>query len=156
MRRLDEAKKLLQQNRLVKQNDFDTLASLALIAVYECNPQIAIEMGEKALALNPDQPEVHESVGYAYLMAGDFKRGFSGFEKFIGKSRFRPLDPPNDLCPYWQGEDGIDLCVRGEQGIGDEISFASVLPEIIPRMKSVTLDAHHKLAGLLKRSFPGI
>src|SRR5690606_39069215 len=46
--------------------------------------------------------------------------------------------------------------VRGEQGIGDEISFASILPDLIKTQKHIVLDAHDKLAGLLARSFPEI
>ncbi|MGH9928204.1 MAG: hypothetical protein ACREA9_03140, partial [Pyrinomonadaceae bacterium] len=51
---------------------------------------------------------------------------------------------------------GINLYIRGEQGIGDELSFASILPEIVPQMKSVTLDCDEKLGGLFKRSFPTV
>jgi hypothetical protein len=156
LRRLDEAKALLHENRRLRPNDEQTLAVLAVIAVHEGQPEVAVEFGEKSLAMNPNQPDVHESVGYAYLMMGDFKRGFAGYERFVGKSKYRPIEPPHPLCPYWQGEEEIDLCMRGEQGIGDEIYFASVIPEIIPRMKSVTLDTHYKLEGLFKRSFPGI
>src|SRR5690606_17511111 len=75
---------------------------------------------------------------------------------FIGKSKYRPLDPPHPDCPYWDGSDGLNLVVRGEQGIGDEISFASILPDLIKTQKHIVLDAHDKLAGLFARSFPEI
>lgn len=156
MQKLEEAKRILQENRRLRPNDEKSLALLCLLAVYDCNPRLAIELGEKSLGIKPDQWDVHESVGYAHLMLGDYEKGFAGYERFVGKSKYRPLDPPHEDCPYWDGKEGLNLLVRGEQGIGDELSFASILPEAIKTQKSVTLDAHHKLAGLLARSFPEI
>jgi tetratricopeptide (TPR) repeat protein len=156
MYRRDEAKRLLQECRRIKPQDERALALLCLLAVYDCNPRLAIDLGEKALAMNPALWDVHESVGYAHLMLGDFEKGFAGYERFVGKTKHRPIDQPSEGCPYWQGEDGLNLVVRGEQGIGDEISFASILPEVIARQKSVVFDCYEKLHGLFKRSFPRI
>jgi tetratricopeptide (TPR) repeat protein len=152
----DEAKRILQECRRIKPQDERALALLCLLAVYDCNPRLAIDLGEKALAMNPDLWDVHESVGYAHLMVGEFEKGFAGYERFIGKTKHRPVDPPSPDCPYWQGEEGINLVVRGEQGIGDELHFASILPEVIEKQKSVTLDCFAKLEGLFRRSFPSI
>lgn len=156
MYRREEAKRLLQECRRMKPQDERALALLCLLAVYDCNPRLAIELGEKALEMKPDLWDVHESVGYAYLMIGEFEKGFAGYERFIGKTKYRPVDPPSADCPYWQGEEGIDLLVRGEQGLGDEISFASILKEAAAKQKSVVFDCHEKLYGLFKRSFPQI
>lgn len=154
MQRLDEAKRLLQEARRIRPNDEKSLALLCLLAVYDCNPRLAIDLGEKSLALREGQKDVHEYLGYAHLMLQEWEQGWQGYENFIGASRYRPLKPPHDDCPYWTGAESIDLYVRGEQGIGDEISFASILPEIMPRMKSVTFDCDEKLGGLMQRSFP--
>lgn len=154
MQRMDEAKRLLQEARRTKPQDEKALALLCLLAVYDCNPRLAIDLGEKSLALRPGQKDVHESLGYAHLMLGDWLQGWEGYEKFIGASKYRPLKPPYEDCPYWDGADGQDLYLRGEQGIGDEISFASILPEIIQRQKKITLDCDEKLGGLMARSFP--
>lgn len=154
MQRLDEAKRITQELRRLKPQDEKSLALLCLLAVYECNPRLAIDLGEKALTLKADMFDVHESLGYAHLMLGEWEEGWKGYELFIGHSKYRPLKPPHADCPYWNGEEEIDLYVRGEQGIGDEISFASLLPEMLPRMKSITYDCDEKLGGLMARSFP--
>lgn len=154
MQRLDEARRITQELRRSKPNDEKSLALLCLLAVYECNPRLAIDLGEKALALKANQFDVHESLGYAHLMLGEWADGWKGYELFIGHSKYRPIKPPHDGCPYWAGEEGIDLYVRGEQGLGDEITFASVLHEMQPRMKSITFDCDEKLGGLMRRSFP--
>jgi hypothetical protein len=56
-------------------------------------------------------------------------------------------------CPYWDGSEDIDLYLRGEQGIGDELSFASIIPEVVPKLRSLTFDCDEKLGGLFQRSF---
>ncbi|HJS82171.1 MAG TPA: hypothetical protein VJ742_04975, partial [Nitrososphaera sp.] len=43
--------------------------------------------------------------------------------------------------------------VYGEQGIGDEISFASCIPDLIRDSKSVTIDCDGRLERLFARSF---
>lgn len=156
MQRLEDAKRLLQDVRRIRPNDEKSLALLCLLAVYDCNPRLAIDLGEKSLTLKKDQWDVHESLGYAHLMLGEWEEGWKGYELFIGHSRYRPLKPPHDDCPYWDGSKDLDLYIRGEQGIGDEISFASILPEVIAEQKSVTFDCDEKLGGLFARSFPGI
>lgn len=156
MQRLEDARRLLQEARRLRPNDERSLALLCLLAVYDCNPRLAIDLGEKALSFKADLWDVHESLGYAHLMLGEWAPGWRGYERFIGKSKYRPLKPPYPECPYWDGSDGHDLYIRGEQGLGDEISFASILPEVIARQKSVVFDCDEKLGGLFQRSFPGI
>jgi ADP-heptose:LPS heptosyltransferase len=62
------------------------------------------------------------------------------------------------LQPLWTGE---LLCSRrlllwGEQGVGDEIMFAGLLPEAIRAGNRITLDCDPRLEPLLARSFPEI
>src|SRR5687767_2230002 len=45
----EEAKRILQECRRMKPNDERALALLCLLAVYDCNPRLAIDLGEKAL-----------------------------------------------------------------------------------------------------------
>ncbi len=156
MTRLDECRQILRELRRVEPNNPTPLTMLCLLAIWDCQPKLAIELGEKSLAIKPDQWDAHEPIGYGYLMLNQFDKGFTAYERFIGKSKYRPIDPPHKDCPYWDGRDGLNLVVRGEQGIGDEIAFASILPDVIKTQKSVVLDAHKKLAGLFARSFPGI
>jgi tetratricopeptide (TPR) repeat protein len=62
--------------------------------------------------------------------------------------------------PRWKPEDDLDgrsLLVMGEQGLGDEVLFANMLPEIIhalgPQGK-LWLAVEQRLVPLLQRSFP--
>jgi hypothetical protein len=48
------------------------------------------------------------------------------------------------------------VVVYGEQGIGDEILFASCLPDLIATCNTVVFDCHKKLHTLFAQSFPDI
>jgi hypothetical protein len=46
--------------------------------------------------------------------------------------------------------------IWGEQGIGDEIMFAGLIPDAIRRVECCTLDSDARLKPLFARSFPGV
>jgi hypothetical protein len=58
----------------------------------------------------------------------------------------------------WTGEklDAGRLLLWGEQGIGDEIQFAGLFPEVIRTGNPITLDCDPRLQPLFARSFPEI
>jgi hypothetical protein len=55
--------------------------------------------------------------------------------------------------PTWNGEKGQKVIIYGEQGIGDEICFASMIPDATKDVK-VIIDCDKRLKGLFTRSFP--
>jgi len=58
--------------------------------------------------------------------------------------------------PFWKGENVERLVVIAEQGVGDEVLFASVLPEAMARCKQVTYCCDSRLVMPLARSLPGL
>jgi hypothetical protein len=66
------------------------------------------------------------------------------------KSRF--------IQPWWDGSDpqGKTILVWNEQGLGDEIIFASMLPELQAQDAKIILEANQRLVPLFARSFPDI
>src|SRR5690349_9546088 len=151
---LDEAETLL--HRCVKKGGEkeQPLNHLALISVHRAEPDRAIAYAEKSLKMDPEQRDARETLGYALLMKGQWKEGFYNYDFAVGKSKMRMPEPRNGE-PYWDGTDGIKLFVRGEQGIGDEISYASALPDAI-KLNKVTYECDKRLEGLFRRSFPGV
>src|SRR5262249_48891576 len=58
--------------------------------------------------------------------------------------------------PRWNGERlAGTLLVWGEQGLGDEILHASMIPDLMQRTGSVTVEVEPRLVTLFGRSFPG-
>jgi hypothetical protein len=60
--------------------------------------------------------------------------------------------------PEWQGEDlgAKSIYVYAEQGIGDEILFASCIPDLVRCSARVMLECDPRLMSIFARSFPGI
>ena len=59
-----------------------------------------------------------------------------------------------DLAPWWDGEPVDNLLILGEQGLGDEILFASLFNEV--RASHITVECDKRLIGIFGRNFPNI
>lgn len=111
---------------------------------------------ERALALDPDNVRIQWEAAMLYLLLGDFERGWAYYE-----ARF----PAGDACkvwqypfpfPRWQGEPlaGKHLLVHGEQGLGDEMMFLSIVPELLEEGARVTLVGQPHLHELWRDALP--
>jgi len=86
-------------------------------------------------------------------------RDWSGWDDYIHSEGppFRPLRqyriPPEK---EWMGETGKTVVIYREQGLGDEILYASCIKEAAGISKKVILDVDKRLVGLFSRSFPQV
>ena len=88
---------------------------------------------QKALTYNPNHAEAHFSLGLAYLISGDFKRGWPEYEwRWQRNSQLKPRNFPK---PQWNGNslDGKVLLIHAEQGLGDTFQFIRYAKEIKER-----------------------
>jgi len=103
---------------------------------------------------HPDFVEFAWNRALALLAAGDFARGWDGYE--LRKVRFGGSEGRRFPLQEWDGSalTGRALLVYGEQGVGDEIMFASCLPDVIAAAGSCVIECNQRLAPLFARSFP--
>lgn len=91
------------------------------------------------------------------LEAGELPEAFDNYE-----ARWNWADFPSERrtfdIPRWKGENpqGKRILVWREQGIGDEIRFAGVLPDLLAAGARVTFECSQKLAALFRMSFPDV
>ena len=109
----------------------------------------------RALAINPDSPDALRNVGVALLMHGDFAAGWEAYSH-----RWR-CDNVKDVArdfglPRWHGESEGTVLVWGEQGIGDNILYAGMIPDLLARGQQVVMETNPRLTTLFERSFPGV
>jgi tetratricopeptide (TPR) repeat protein len=128
--------------------------------------QNAVASYDRALAINPDNQGGLANQSMCYLLAGDFSRGWERYEArwkalevgFVappGSGKFM-LTPENFGKPLWGGTPTRGtVLVWPEQGIGDQIIFASMLADLQPRVGKVVLALDERLHPLFARSFPG-
>ena len=108
---------------------------------------------EKAVRLAPDFAAAHWNLGYCYLLAGDFRLGWPEHEWRVPAGEVAIDRYPQ---PRWNGQSlaGRTILVHSEQGIGDEILFASCLGDVIESARHCVLVCEPRLEPLFRRSFP--
>lgn len=105
----------------------------------------------RSLTIKPDLVNARFQLACYFLQHGDLAQGWTLYEwRFVSPYVVRPR--PYNL-PWWDGKPigKQKLLVWGEQGIGDEILFASAL-DYVPTGSIVEVDK--RLVSLFERSFP--
>jgi len=131
--------------------DAFALNNLAQLYVNTAKPQKAIHCATRAIELDPSMPDARYNLGLAHLQMGNWKEGWEGYEYNLGAHRKRKERIYGHI-PRWTGVRDTTLIAYGEQGLGDEISFASCLPDLI-RENKVIVECDSRLEGLFRRSF---
>ena len=112
---------------------------------------------QRALSLKPGLAEAHTNLGHLLLMKGDLKEGWREYAWRWQCSTTHPA-ARNFSQPLWQGEDlcSGSLLVWGEQGLGDEILYGSMVGDLVKRGISVLWEVDPRLVSLAHRSFPEV
>jgi tetratricopeptide (TPR) repeat protein len=118
------------------------------------NLEKAIEAYKKALDIQPDNADTHHNLSLALLSARDFNHGFIKSE-WRWKTKKRDGTFLQSAKPMWNGEKNQRVLVWGEQGIGDEIMFSSIIPELYATSLKILVKCDKRLIRLFERSFPG-
>jgi Flp pilus assembly protein TadD len=108
-------------------------------------------IGSGALA---DDSKARVDRAMILLLLGDFQAGWDEYERRFDADRKAARDFG---LPRWNGEALPDktILVYAEQGVGDEIMFASCLPDLIGVAERVIVECSDRLEALFRRSFPG-
>jgi tetratricopeptide (TPR) repeat protein/polysaccharide pyruvyl transferase WcaK-like protein len=120
----------------------------------------AITYHKKALQLNPSFAEAHWDLSHTYLLSGNLKEGWEEYEWRWKTNEFLKhscLHHPSKFSPpLWDGLSlqGKTLFAFAEQGIGDEVMFASCYPEVIDQGKALIVECDKRLIAIFSRSFP--
>lgn len=134
----------------------DIQNNLGTLYINEGKPQEALKYLDLAIGIQPEHPQARWNKSLAHLELGDYAKGWAGYDAgFDAKVRIERAYTRHEL-PRWDGSPGKTIVVYGEQGIGDEILFASCLRELIGMSKQVVFDCHKKLHRLFSTSFPEI
>lgn len=112
----------------------------------------AEDYSRQALALNPTAWKAKGNFGMACLAQRKWPQGWENFGAVLGSDVRKRVQYGKE--PEWDGTKGKTVIVYGEQGLGDEVSFASIIPDAIRDCKKVIIDCDKRLAPLFARSFP--
>ncbi|HET6328705.1 MAG TPA: tetratricopeptide repeat protein [Planctomycetaceae bacterium] len=112
----------------------------------------ALDCHDRAVQLRPDDAEAHFHRAGTLLLMGDYERGWDEYEW-----RWRyDLTPRDFTAPAWNGSDLSDqtILIHCEQGVGDEIFFASCVPDVLALSRQCLIECDARLVPLFARSFP--
>ena len=114
----------------------------------------AIARYDAVLAQHPEFSDAVTNRSYALLMREDYAAGWAAYERRFscGAMQARSFS-----FPQWQGEApaGKRILVYAEQGLGDEIMFASCIPDLLHAGAQCVIECNTRLAAIFSRSFSG-
>lgn len=119
-------------------------------------PDLALPHCYAALEKSPDNAEMRFGLGITQFSLGKLQEAYKSWDlRWARKDGGVKSDLP---IAEWRGapDTGRSLLVYREQGIGDEILFASCLPDVTDRFERIICVCHTKLKHLFERSFPKI
>lgn len=114
-------------------------------------PNLSLKHANKAIDVDPSIPEAFYNRSLANLMIGKWREGWADYDATLGTGNQRK-ERVYGMLPRWNGTEGKTLIAYGEQGMGDEIAFASCVPDLAKQNK-VILECNPRLTGLFRRSF---
>jgi len=108
----------------------------------------------RALALDAGHVQAHLNRAAVWLLRGDLARGWEEYEWRLRNAE-QALLFERFALPRWDGAPlaGRRILVFAEQGLGDEILFASCIAEVIAQAAHCVVDCEPRLARLFARSF---
>jgi Flp pilus assembly protein TadD len=136
------------------------LGNLADVLAMRGDCETALNLYGRAVKLAPNNAQLRLNRSILHLLRGDLKDGWRDYGarlKIPGKA------PECDHgLPAWTGGSlkNRRLLVTAEQGVGDELMFASMMPDLASRAAeeggSIILECDPRLVPLFARSFPNI
>ncbi|MDQ2106195.1 tetratricopeptide repeat protein, partial [Azospirillum isscasi] len=131
-------------------------ANLAMHWARRQRPAEAVAAYRQAIQADPALPTAHYNLSLLLLEQGDLRPGWAEHEWRFGTPQFLGQER-RFAARTWRGENiaTARLLVWREQGVGDEILFASCYPDLLRRAGHVVIECDRRLASLFARSFPG-
>ena len=108
---------------------------------------------KKAIQLKSNYADAYNNLSFTLLQKYKFEEAFK-----LSEWRWYTEDETQGMLssnkPLWNGEINSTVFVWNEQGIGDEIMFCSILPELSSLSKKIIINCDKRLIPLFERSLP--
>ena len=155
VKKFDKSVELFKKCLIVNPNHKDVLGNLGVALIESGNIDDAINIFENLVKVSPSAI-AKEYLGRALLLKGQFKTGWKHYEARLDVSNKYPIYLKQKTRPFWKGEEGKDVFIAPEQGIGDQIMFMSIAKEAQKICKTLTILVDKRIKSICKRSIPNI
>lgn len=111
---------------------------------------------QEAIHREQNSAAAHVNLALASLLVGDLE---TGWREYAWRWRLAVADPSPERrlrAPRWDGCSlaGKTIYIHAEQGLGDDILFATCLPDLIAECGHVYVECDRRLVPLFARSLP--
>ena len=137
-------------------NNPEGLIGMAGNSVNAGNPDRVIEYSRKALKFIPDSVHALNNLSLGLLEKGEWQEGWDIYCRRESVPGYDNRDMYDGL-PRWDGKSHVKkMAIHAEQGIGDELLFASGINEILPFADEVVGEVAGRLLPCFRRTWPDI
>lgn len=149
----EKARTCYEKSLEIRPDQGDVIQNIGTLYINEGCPEQAEQWFRRAMPLNPAQSHTHWNLGLSLLEQEQWDEGFKEYAWGIATGDRMGKSYGN--TPWWNGEPVDTLVVYGEQGIGDEMMYATLLPKLIQdgHCQRLILDCHPRLESVFRRSF---
>ena len=155
--KLEESIQIYQKTLEIQPNCADAYSNLGIALKEQGRLKESIQAYQKAIYIQAGSAAAHNNLGQILLLLGDFHEGWREYEWRLKcddiNSEKRTFPQPS-----WDGTnlDDKTILIWAEQGIGDEIMFTSILPNLSQMTEKIIIECDQRLTPLFQRSFPQI
>ena len=121
---------------------------------------------QTALKLDPGLADAEYGLGCIHLLQQEYAVGWAGHERRIETREFRNGGFRKDLTSMhrfcerlrWQGPASgrENVAIWGEQGIGDQVLFSTLIPELVQTCPAFVYELDTRLLEIYRRAFPKV
>lgn len=138
----------------------EALGNLADLLTDRGETAEALALYDAAVRFAPDNAQAKLNRAVLHLLGGNLKDGWKDYQARLKVPGKAPV--PEHSLMRWSGGQlkKTRLLVSAEQGVGDHLMFASMIPDLAARAEadggSVVLECDPRLVELFARSFAGV
>lgn len=115
----------------------------------------ALAAAREAVKLYPKYADAQRNLAMLLLTTGEYSAGWEHYAW-----RHKCLDFIEHKRPYempeWDGSKCPSVLVVGEQGVGDQILYSSMIPNLASRVGTVVLECDYRLVPVFGGSLPAV
>jgi len=147
----------LRRGACVRPNDPDSWYNIGVEHGRDGRPADASKYGWYATRIRDSHALAHLNTALALLVQERFEEGWEEHRRRLESPDAIPFVRFFDI-PQWIDQDlsGKHLLIWGEQGIGDEVQFLTLAPELLRRGARLTVLTEPRIRPILRRSLPEV
>ena len=156
--RADEAVELLHEKMADAPRSIELIRAYMSVSTWLGQPAMALSFFHRMYRLHTSRKGSQTALAMQLLWLGHWAAGFDVYETgFDQVKRGRGLKR-KFVQKRWEGEDltGKSIVVHTEQGIGDEIMFATAVSDLSKWASKVQVEATKRVTRLFRRAFPDV